>query len=428
MKSRTWLSIILFTLAAGCGGGDDGITQIRFWNFGGTPNFFTWIDASVADFNATHSDVKVVKDQKSWNMIRELLYTNFSAGTGPDVVTGHANYAAEFGEVGYYLPLETFGDFDSVKTHFMPNIMETTTYEDSHYGLPFSALVFVLMCNKDLFDAEGLEPPRTWSEFRDVAKRLTKDTDGDGTVDQWGLVLQGGDRGGFSYRLAPFIYKAGGDILSDDLSEVKLDEPAAVSAVQMFADMHQIDGSITPGFLAYTHSETNDLFISNRVAMTIEGPWFRPNIDDIAPGKGFYTVPVPVPDHLVDQYDTAPSLQDLVMFSISSQTEYPDAAWTFVKSIRTDEADFQWIEVPMGGLPTTVAAWQHPDAPKKIDSYEVFKNELENARPWPLHPQIIAIVRNIIAPFGQQAIIGDLTPEEAMRQAAEEAQELLDES
>jgi multiple sugar transport system substrate-binding protein len=426
MKLRTGF-VAAVLIIAGCAG-DDGSKTIDFWNFGGTTKFFEWIDTQVADYNTAHTEIRIVKSQKSWHMIRELLYTNFSAGTAPDVVSVHANYAAEFGESGFFRPIDDFADFDSVSSRFEPNLMRTTQYRGRHYGLPFSALAFVLVCNKDLFDAEGIDPPRTWSEFRAAAKQLTKDTDGDGRLDQWGLVLLGGDRGGFSYRLAPLMFKAGADILSEDLSTAVFDSPEAVSALQLLADMYQTDKSITPGFLAYTLSEINDLFSSNRVAMSIEGPWFRPMVDEKAPGKDFYTVPVPVPDARIEYYDTAPTLQDLVMFSISSQSENPEAAWEFVKFLRSDEADLQWLDKPMGGLPTTVAAWEDEKAPEKIDAFYVFRNELENARPWPPHPRIISIVRNIIAPYGQQAVIGDMSPQEAMRRAAAEAQELLDES
>jgi multiple sugar transport system substrate-binding protein len=162
-------------------GGDNRAAEIQFWNFGGTPVYMDWIKVQVDSFNVAHPEAQVIRSQKSWNMIRELLYTNFSAGTGPDIMTVHANYAAEFGG-GYYKPLDSFADFDEVKGTFLPNIMEATKYEGHYYGVPFSALAFVLVLNKDLFDAEGISPPKTWSEFRDAAKRLTKDLDGDGSL------------------------------------------------------------------------------------------------------------------------------------------------------------------------------------------------------------------------------------------------------
>ncbi|HUF11120.1 MAG TPA: ABC transporter substrate-binding protein, partial [Rhodothermales bacterium] len=376
-------------------------------------------------FNTTHPDVQVVRSQKSWNMIREVLYTNFSAGKGPDVMTGHANYAAEFGESGYFKPIDEYADFEEVKSWFLPNIMESTKYKGRYYGVPFNALAFVLVLNKDLFDAEGLSPPRTWSEFRDAARRLTKDLDGDGSIDQWGLVLLGGDKAAFSYRMAPFIYKAGGDILSDDLKTAVFDSPEAVSAVRLFADMYQVDRSITPGFLAYTLSEMNDLFCSNRVAMSIEGPWLRSMVDEKSPGKQFYTVPVPVPDHLIHTYETAPTLQDMVMFSINSKSPHPEAAWEFIKFVRSEDADMSWATRSLGGLPTTLAALNSPAAVENIDGFSVLFHELQNARPWPPHPKIIPIALNVLAPYGQKAIVGDLTPEEAMHRAVKEANDLL---
>jgi len=416
--------ILLLTLLISCGKSDKR-AKVDFWAHGGVPALTAWAKLRVIDFNQTHPDMRAVFNQKSWNMIRELLYTNFSTGTGPDVMRVHANYAAEFGEAGHFYPINKFPDFEEVKSWYQPNLFESVRYKDNYYGLPGSALGFVLVCNKDMFDAEGLKPPKTWSEFRDVAKKMTKDTNGDGKMDQWGLVLLGGDRGGFSYRLAPFMFKAGTDILSDDLTQVKFNSPEGVSALQLFADMFQIDKSITPGFLAYTISEINDLFCSNKVAMSIEGPWFSGIVEEKSPGKDFYTVPVPVPDHLIDRYDEMPTLQDMVMISISAHSEHLDAAWELTKYLRNEEADMAWTDQDMGGFPTTVKAINSPDL-KNFRAADVYKHELDHARPWPAHPKIIAIVRNVIAPYGQKGIIGELTPQEAMDQAAEEAQAMID--
>lgn len=424
MKSRLFL-ISMFIFLISCGQKDDR-AKVEYWAHGGLPNLNRWIKGRVIEFNETHPDIHVNLSQKSWNMIRELLYTNFSTGTGPDVMRVHANYAAEFGMAGHYYPINKFADFEQVKGWYLPNLFESTRYKDNYYGLPASALAFVLVCNKVMFDREGLKPPKTWSEFRNAAKKLTKDTNGDGKIDQWGLVLLGGDRGGFVYRLAPFIYKAGGDILSDDLTKVKFNSKEGVAALQLFADMFQIDKSITPGFLAYSNSEINDLFCSNKVAMSIEGPWFSGLIEEKSPGKDFFIVPVPVPDDRIEHYETAPTLQDMLMIAISAHSKNLNAAWEFTKFIRNNEADMAWMKEDLGGFPTTVHALNSEEG-GNFKGFEVFKHELQYARPWPAHPKMIAIVRNVIAPYGQKAIIGELTPQQAMDKAAEEAQAILEE-
>jgi multiple sugar transport system substrate-binding protein len=420
------LTAILLTglFAFSCGGARDGV-ELQLWNFGGLPRMMEWSRTRADSFSITHPGIRVIHSQKSWNMIRELLYTNLSAGTGPDVMNVHANYAAEFGGAGFYYPISKFPDFEEVKSWFEPHLFESTRYGDDYYGLPSSAIAFTLVCNKEMFDRAGISPPRTWSEFRRAAKLLTRDTDGDGTTDQWGLVLLGGDRGGFAYRFAPFLFKAGMNILSEDLTRVEFNGPMGVRALQLFVDMHQIDHSITPGFLAYQHSEINDLFCSNKVAMSIEGPWFRPLVDQKSPGKPFYTVPVPVPDHLVDQYDTMPTLQDMVMYAISAHSTHPNEAWELVKYFRTPEADMYWIREELGAVATTREALNSPEAAAK-EFLPVYRHELAHARPWPPHPGIISIARNVITPWCQKAIVGEISAKEAMRAAGAEAQKILD--
>ncbi len=419
-------SILLLTMALfiACGS-DSNIAKIQFWAFGGSPNMMKWAKERVASFNQKNPDIKVIEGQKSWNMIRELLYTNFSTGTGPDVMRIHANYAAEFGEAGYLYPINNFSDFDSVKAWYQPNLFESCRHKGNYYGLPGTAMAFVLVCNKEMFDKEGLKPPKTWSEFRAAAKKLTKDLDGDGSIDQWGLVLLGGDRGGFSYRLAPFILKAGGTFLSDDLTKVTFNNPISIKALQLFIDMYQKDKSITPGFLAYTISEINDLFCSNKVAMAIEGPWMNSVVQEKKPGMKFYTVPVPVPDNKIDQYDIAPTLQDMVMISISAHSKHLNEAWKLTKYLRNEEADIEWIRQDMGSFPTTLNAINSPEE-KPFPDFDVFAHELQYAKPWPAHPKMISIVRNVIAPYCQKAIIGELSAEQALEMTAKEAQDIIE--
>jgi multiple sugar transport system substrate-binding protein len=422
------MKLLLFTLslfALSCTQQHDKV-ELQNWNFGGLPKMIEWVRTRADTFSINHPDVRIVTSQKSWNMIRELLYANLSAGTGPDVMNVHGNYAAEFGGAGFFYPLNTFPDFEEVKGWFVPQLFESTRYGDNYYGLPCSAIAFSLICNKDLFDAEGIAPPKTWSEFRAAARRLTKDTDGDGKVDQWGLVLYGGDRGGFAYRFAPFLFKAGLNILSDDLKRVEFNVPLAVEALQVFVDMYQVDHSITPGFLAYQHSEINDLFCSNKVAMSIEGVWMRSLVDQKRPGKQFYTVPVPVPDHLIAHYDTMPTLQDMVMYTISASTQHPQEAWELVKYYRNVDADMHWVRDEIGGTATTVDALNSSESMAK-ENGALYRHELMYARPWPPHPGIINIANNIITPWFEKAIVGQVSAAEAVAEAAAEAQGILDE-
>ena len=423
MKKIVLLSALFTFLFLSCGKKSDAV-EIHNWNFGGRPKLIEFLRNRVTSFGEKHPGINVIQSDKSWNMIREILYADFSAGAGPDVMNTHSNFAAEFGEAGFYYPINKFPDFEQVKEWYIPHLFESTRYKDNYYGLPSSAIAFVLCCNKELFDREGIKPPKTWSQFREAAKRLTKDTNGDGQIDQYGLVLMGGDKGGFAYRTIPFFFKAGADVMSEDLKTIKFNSPQGVAALKLFADMYQIDHSITPGFLAYGHSETNDLVSGDRAAMSIEGPWFRGMVSDKKPGKDIYVVAVPVPDDMIDQYETAPTLQDMVMYSINARSKHLNEAWELLKYLRNEEADMFWITQDLGATATTRKALESQEA-KSVPDIQLYVNELNHARPWPPHPKMIAIASNVFTPYCQKAIVGELSPKAALDQAAQEAQDII---
>src|SRR5690606_23070609 len=55
------------------------------------------------------------------------------------------------------------------------------------WAVPFLCNAYALICDSSLFEGAGIaEPPATWDEYLEVAQRLTRDSDGNGTIDQIG--------------------------------------------------------------------------------------------------------------------------------------------------------------------------------------------------------------------------------------------------
>jgi maltose-binding protein MalE len=96
-----------------------------------------------------------------------------------------------------------------------------------------------------------------------------------------------------------------------------------------------------------------------------------------------------------------------------------------VKFLRNDEADMDWIREDLGATATTRHALSSPEA-KNVKDLPVYINELNHARPWPPHPNMVAIASNIFTPYCQRAIVGEMTPQAALDQAAREAQETIE--
>ena len=98
--------------------------------------------------------------------------------------------------------LRSFGGFKRICVRefldtLLPSAREMVTSEDGKIdGLPQEGCNWALFYRKDLFEEAGLDPekpPKTFEEFLEYAKALTKDTDGDGlstSMDTHGLYRQ----------------------------------------------------------------------------------------------------------------------------------------------------------------------------------------------------------------------------------------------
>ena len=114
------------------------------------------------------------------------------------------------------------------------------------------------------------------------------------------------------------------------------------------------------------------------------------------------------------------------MLAINSKSKHIEESWETIKFMRNKDADLDWAKFDLGGVATTVKVLNSPEAAKR-SAWDMYRKELKYAKPWPAHPKIIAIARNVIAPYGQKAVIGEMSVKDAMRKAAEEAQKILDE-
>lgn len=124
--------------------------------------------------------------------------------------------------------------------------------------------------NRDMVKAAGLPTPNelqnknqwTFDKMREYAKKLTKDTNGDGTIDVWGVTA----------RLDPYpveqelaVYSNGGSLIKQKGGKwvYALNEPQAVTALQLWRDMVNVDKSVLVGDKANTRGE----FINGNAAM-----------------------------------------------------------------------------------------------------------------------------------------------------------------
>jgi multiple sugar transport system substrate-binding protein len=196
------------------------------------------------------------------------LASELVGGTPPDVVLIDYDAAAQFYDTGALQSLSIQMGASSVLD---PAGLYTPAYEAFQWNgeqmcLPLSISSFVVYYNKALFDAAGQAYPKAAGpgmSFLATAQALTKDTDGDGKTDQFGLGFSPGIN-----NVLPFIWQNGGDLLAEGGQKLALDTPQAREAIQFVVDW-QTKYHIVPNRTEETAQSSDERFEAGTLAMRI---------------------------------------------------------------------------------------------------------------------------------------------------------------
>ena len=207
--------------------------KLNFW-YALSGNSGKVVEAMVAQFNQSHPNIQVnVVFQGTYADIADKLTAAVTAKTLPDVAQmGGAPTMADSGVVVPIADLVGKSDLDDI----YPGFWDYNKYNNQIVSMPFNNSIPVLYYNKDLFTAAGLDPnkpPATWDDLVKAAQALTKDTNNDGKIDQWGLNTNTDTH----WYLDAMILQNGGKILSDDGKKVVYNGAEGVEALQFWGDL-----------------------------------------------------------------------------------------------------------------------------------------------------------------------------------------------
>jgi multiple sugar transport system substrate-binding protein len=241
------------------------------------------------------------------------------------------------------------------------------TTPDGQYGLPRDLNTIVLYYNKTMFDAAGIPYPDEtwdWAKLIEVGKKLTKDADGDGTVDQWGLYTETTDMENF-YLSA--IWQAGGDVLAADGKSTVLGTDEAAAGIQLLQDLIWKD-KITADPAVF--AETGDAFEQGLAAMESNGSWLVGT--HTAAGIDFGVAPLPKgPAGRFTSVNPTGAV-------VYKGTKSPDAAWAFVQYLASPVAQEQLMALK-ASLPVNKSVLDGAYA-SSFDGAKVFADSLGYAR------------------------------------------------
>jgi ABC-type glycerol-3-phosphate transport system substrate-binding protein len=124
---------------------------------------------------------------------QEKLYAMMAAGQAPDIFYTNNTMRDRLAAEGRLLDLRTVSQDDPFVQRLWPSVIEGGRCVDGGwYNVGNWSYTLGIYYNKELFDAAGVPYPDTawtWSDMVERARRLTRDTDRDGTPDQYGIFI-----------------------------------------------------------------------------------------------------------------------------------------------------------------------------------------------------------------------------------------------
>ena len=262
------LIVALAVCAAGCGAGKtSGSSKVSLKL--GVPNGDSLTPTAIIDgFKKANPNIEVEVDETPWSDFKTKLKMQIAAGNAPDVFLTDSGYAATLGGMGAAVDLSGKIDADLSRDDFTSALDIIKDGEGKVWGVTHSLAAAGVLYNKNLFDEYGVEYPTedwTFQDMLDMAQKLTKDTDGDGKTDVYGLATGENITTGW----LPFVLATGGAPINETQTKSLFNDTKTLEGLKKYRST-VLDLKVSPDRAwATANGNTTSAFYSGKVAMLI---------------------------------------------------------------------------------------------------------------------------------------------------------------
>lgn len=285
-------------------------------------------------WNSSHADqiaLTVIPD----NQMVTKLATSVQAGDVPDMVSFDLIFMPDFMRAGFLTDLTDQLAADENQAKVAPAFKNLATYEGRMYGTGFTPDVSILVYNKDLFRAAGLDPespPTTLAQIHEYATKIAALGD-----DTYGYYFSGSCGGCNIFTVAPMMWGSGTHLLPANGEDAAIEGPGAREVLQLFHDMWS-EGLIPESAEGDTGSNFQATFETGKVGMQGSGGFaiaaLKANHPEMDFGISFLPGINP---------ENASSFVGGDVIAIPTGSKHAEAALEFIKWQLTDEAQLEGL-------------------------------------------------------------------------------------
>lgn len=280
------------------------------------------IDQAIQKFEKKYPNVKIEyksgimkDDYSSW------LANEITKGTTPDLFMVLSSDFNTLSSIGILKDLNRLIKEDQIDTSIFYQSAMLAGNNSSQYALPYEINPTIMCINHDLLTKENIEIPSSdWTidDFYKICTQVTKDTNNDGVIDQYGCY-------GFDWKDAIDCY--GLNIFEED--SCHLDKKEVKEALSYLTKINE---------LSKGYQISSEDFDQGKVAFCpltfAQYRTYQPYPYRISKYTSFRWSCIPMPG---TKTNTVTTHLDTSLIGMSSQTKHSQMAWEFLKMLTMDE-------------------------------------------------------------------------------------------
>lgn len=402
---------------------DDGKTKVQFWHSMSDDNGDALEDI-VDDFNEQSDDVEVEATyQGSYDDSMAKLRAVGDSDEAPALVQVYEIGTKYMSESDFITPMQDFVDeHDFDLDQLDENIVNYYTVDDELNSMPFNSSNAVMFYNKDMFEEAGLDPddpPQTFSEMEDAAKKLTDD-------DTYGFSFA--TIGWFMEELlanseAPYLDNENGR--EDDPTEAVINSEEGYEIFNWVNDMYEDDTFKNYGS---DWEDPRGPFFSEQLGMYLDS---TANTAEVIKNSDFDvgTAFLPSPDG-TDPHGLIIGGASTWMTNKVSEEEQ-EAAWEFVEYTTQADVQAQWA-ADTGYFPTNSDSYDEEELEDVYDEYPQYLTAVDQLEETTVSPETAGPLTETLPEAREivETALGEMydgeDPKEALDKAAEDITNELD--
>ena len=359
---------------------------------------FSGIDDVVRVFQEGHAGITIEKEHVPSTDFTTKQAANFVAGTAADVMWGEGMQFPKFHDNNWTLDLTGRTKADKLNLVKDYALVGVEQWCDQVRALPMQVGPRAFYYNKTLLKSAGAKDPWddlggdwTWDDLVRAAQLVTRDTNGDGQLDQWGIQLPYTN---LSEGYAMFAWTLGGAPADYKGMKFTLTTPQFREAAQFVHDL------VSRQRLVVTDEETaqlrqagvRDAFVGGKVAFFLRAsPNVGPTLKDVGTSFDWDIAPFPARDARRPGVALSSGNPNIGW----SGTKAPDEVYAWMRFLAGPETQGSFARTRLY-TPALKSAWKDYEAgpPKHISTFTgVYPPPVRNPLLPPQHGALDAALR-----------------------------------